>query len=488
MGDQLRFVLNGEIQTVDAFAPRQTLLDYLRREKRLTGTKEGCAEGDCGACTVALAEPTADGLRYRPVNACIQLLGMMQGKAVVTVEALRSPDGALHPAQQAMVDRHGAQCGFCTPGFVMSLYTLADDATPPGRGRIDDALAGNLCRCTGYGPIISAAEDAAAAPRPAWDVERRAREADAVETLERDGDLHIALDDGRAFHAPTTIDALASLYAAHPDATLVAGATDVGLWITKDLQDPTTVIHLGRVKGLDAIGSEDGRLLIGAMATYTDAWTAIAERHPDFGELIRRIGGEQVRAAGTIGGNIANGSPIGDTPPALIALDATLRLRHGDARRTVRLEDFFLDYKKQDRAPGEFVEAVEIPEPDGPSALRCYKLSKRFDMDISAVCGAFNVTVVDGAVEAARIAFGGMAAIPKRAHAVEAALMGRPWTDATIAAAAEAFADDFAPIDDMRASAAYRLTSAKALLGKYFVEMTDGSVATRLVGPGAIAA
>ncbi|MGF1619783.1 MAG: xanthine dehydrogenase small subunit [Rhodomicrobiaceae bacterium] len=489
MTEEMTFVLNGERLSVSDVSPTATLLNFLRYRKRLTGSKEGCAEGDCGACTVVMGELDGHGgmVRYRAVNACILFLPMLHGKAVVTVEGLKGPDGALHPCQQAIVDTHGSQCGFCTPGFVMSLYAMSLEGQPLDKGRINDGFAGNLCRCTGYGPLIEAAGMMAGAEPPPWDLERRERERTLLAEIDRSATLVLSGGGQRCF-SPTTVDEFARLYAEYPDATVIAGATDVGLWVTKQLRELPTTIHIGRVAELREIREEDGIIHIGAAATYADAEATLASVWPDFGELIRRLGAFQVRNAGTIGGNIANGSPIGDTPPALIALDADLVLRKGDARRRIKLEDFFIEYGRQDRAPGEFVEAVEIPLLADSRQLRCYKISKRFDQDISAVCGCFNISVKNGMVANARIAFGGMAGVPKRARAVEAALVGRPWTEETVAAAIPAFEADFEPLTDMRGSAAYRMLAAKNLLRKYHAETQQPLGRTRLVGREAVIA
>ncbi|WP_112323963.1 xanthine dehydrogenase small subunit [Oceanibium sediminis] len=464
----LAFLLNGETVRLSGVHPTTTLLDWLREQRRLTGTKEGCNEGDCGACTVTVSALEGDTLVHRALNACILFLPQLHGKAVRTVEGIAAPDGTLHPVQDAMVTHHGSQCGFCTPGVVMSLYTAHRD----GRQDFDDVLAGNLCRCTGYAPILRAANAAAGIPTPSWEQDETA----ALQELA--GDEDVFLDGG---FLPGTLDSLAAWYADNPDATLVSGATDVGLWVTKALRDTTPVAFLHRLREHQTILQDDSGLTVGGGVTLSRLRAAMAARHPDFAELIRRYGSVQVRNAATVGGNIANGSPIGDSPPALIALGATLTLRKGAARRSLPLEDFFLEYGKQDRQPGEFVESIHIPAQ--PDRLRCHKLSKRFDQDISAVCGCFNITVEDGKVSDARIAFGGMAGTPKRATTVEAALLGKPWTEATVRAAMPAFATDYQPLSDMRASADYRLRAAENMLLRCFHE--DHGARTRLVGRGA---
>lgn len=450
---KVSFLLNGEAVEVNT-SSTQTLLDWLRIERGLTGTKEGCNEGDCGACSVIVTDQASK----RALNACILFMPQLHGKAVRTVEGISGPNGQLHPVQQAMVDHHGSQCGFCTPGFIASM--AAGHAN--GRTDHDDVVAGNLCRCTGYAPIIRAADAAENAPVPTWMTEPTP-------------------PTGPAPFAPETLYALAAWYAANPDATVIAGATDVGLWVTKQLRELDSVVFLNRCADLQKTTVTDDTITFGAGVTMQDVHQTLRDHHPSYAEMVRRYGSEQVRGAATIGGNIANGSPIGDNPPALIALGATLHLRHDQVERSIPIEDFFIAYGKQDRAKGELVTGVTLPK--SAPALRVYKLSKRFDQDISAVCGAFNVTVTDGIVTDARIAFGGMAGTPHRAPAVEGALTGQPWTNATIIAAAAKFADDYTPMSDMRASAGYRQEVAANMLYRYFAELAGEAVNVLEVQP-----
>ena len=480
----VRFVRRGRIVERSDFAPTETLLDHLRIRERAFGTKEGCAEGDCGACTVAVGRPDGNGgVTYRPVNGCILLLGMVDGAEIVTVEDLASSNGGLHPVQRAMVDLHASQCGFCTPGFVMSLFTLYHAGLRPDRAAVNDWLAGNLCRCTGYRPIADAALACCAGEADDAFAKRVAETAGLLAGLSDDADL-FAGDDESFFAAPATEDALAALCARHPDATIVGGATDVGLWITKQLRDLPRIVHTGRVASLHEVRETDGRVEIGAAATYTEAEAALGGIDPDVGEMLRRLGSKQVRATGTVGGNIANGSPIGDSPPVLIALGAAIELRRGDARRTLALEDFFLDYGRQDRVPGEILTRITVPRLGADEHFRCYKISKRFDQDISALLGAFRFGIRRGRVAAARIAFGGMAATPKRAPATESAVTGLRLRDpASWPAAADALAEDFSPIDDHRASARYRMRVARSLLLKALAEIAGRPTSdTRITG------
>jgi xanthine dehydrogenase small subunit len=484
MRETLRFYLGDRLVEIASCDPTLTVLDWLRLDRRMTGSKEGCAEGDCGACTVVIGRLDGGLLRYEAINACIRFLATLDGCHLLTVEHLEGAGGALHPVQQALVDHHGSQCGFCTPGFVMSLFALWLNEDAASVARIEDALAGNLCRCTGYQPIIAAAlamyrladrTNDRFAKGHAEMAARLAALADA-DTLSLGG-------EGRRFLAPATTEALAQLVIAHPDATLVAGATDVGLWVTKGMRRLDPVIYLGRIDALRAIEDQGDHLRIGAMANHVDVRRALAAISPHIDELMRRFGGEQVRNAGTIGGNIANGSPIGDLPPVLIALGARLVLRRSGERREIALDEFFLDYRKQDRRPGEFVEAVLVPRLETDALFHVSKISKRFDEDISALCGAFLIRRDEaGIVTEAQLAYGGMAGIPKRAKAAEAALLGKPWSKDAVAAAVAKLPQDFTPLSDMRASAGYRLTVAGNLLRRFLIETTEAQTATRVAG------
>ncbi|MGB9991341.1 xanthine dehydrogenase small subunit [Pseudoduganella rhizocola] len=470
MSEPIRFYFRGAVHEVHDAAPTQTVLQHLREDLHCTGTKEGCAEGDCGACTVLVGALGADGqLQVKAVNSCIQLTPTLDGKALFTVEDMQQQDGALHPVQQALVECHGSQCGFCTPGFAMSLWGmyLKQDGKRAERKEIDDCLSGNLCRCTGYRPIIDAARRMTELPKVKFDADRVASQ---LAALRRDA-LAVYSAHGQTFMAPRTLDELIQLRAANPQATLLAGSTDVGLWITKQMRELNNIIYLGHVDALNFVRMNEGMLEIGAGVSLEQAYAALCEHYPEeLGELRQRFASLPIRNAGTLGGNVANGSPIGDSMPWMIALGAELVLCGAAGERVLALEDFYLDYMKKDLAADEFVLAMRVPLRRADVAFRTYKLAKRFDQDISAVCAAFAFTLDGGVIADARIAFGGMAGTPKRASIAESLLKGRSWDEAALADAMRALQQDYAPLSDMRASSEYRMKTAQNLLRRYWLE------------------
>ena len=466
----IRFLLDGRVHETAEVEPTTTVLDYLREELQRAGTKEGCAEGDCGACAVVIAEPDADRVRFRAINSCIRFLPTLDGKALYTVESLkRLNNGKLHPAQQAMVDCHGSQCGFCTPGFVMSLFALYRNNPSPDRAAIDDALSGNLCRCTGYRPIIAAAQAMRDYEPDQLDEQALRRELDQIRP---DAGLALTADNG--YFSPVSLSELTALLARHPDATILAGGTDVGLWVTKQYRALPCLIHIGNVAELQRIDETPERLEIGAAVSLTDAFAVIEKHYPDLREISRRFASPPVRNAGTLCGNIANGSPIGDAMPALMALGATLVLRNEEGARELPLDEFYLGYQQTALVPSEFVQAARLPLPgaDEGCHLRSYKAAKRFDQDISAVCGAYFMRLEQGVVADIRVCYGGMAAVPKRAEHCEGALRGRPWSEAAATAGIKALSRDYEPLTDLRATAAHRLRVAGNLLKRFYLETT----------------
>ncbi|MFR0689121.1 xanthine dehydrogenase small subunit [Enterobacterales bacterium AE_CKDN230030158-1A_HGKHYDSX7] len=471
----IEFLLGDERVQADGLAPETSLLDYLRTHLGRTGSKEGCASGDCGACTVVLAEPEGMALRYRAVNACITLLGAVHGRQVLTVEHL-AEGGALHPVQQALVDCHGSQCGFCTPGIVMSLFAWRHSSAPHDRETALSALSGNLCRCTGYRPILDAATRIAGQPC----IDRFEQNSALTATRLRQISTTGRLQEGAAqAWLPASLDELDALLQAQPSARLIAGGTDLALEATQNLKAFAALIHLDRVSELQRLEVHADHLLIGAARTYADCLEALRE-FPGVATLLERLGSLQIRQRGTLGGNIANASPIGDMPPLLLALDARLRLRRAGSVREVPIDGFFTGYRTTLLQPGEYIEAVLIPRLRAHQRFRVDKVSKRRDDDISAVCLALRLDLDDkGAVIDARLACGGMAATPLRGANSEAALRGRPFDAAAVAAAQAALPQDFQPIDDLRASAAYRLKVAQNLLQRALLEWTPSPAEVR---------
>jgi len=494
--DTIRFVLDGEPVEIRNPVPTRTVLQYLREDLGRTGTKEGCAEGDCGACTVAIAEIDRSGnrLQIRAINSCIQFLPTLDGKELITVENLRRDDGSLHPVQQAMVDCHGSQCGFCTPGFIMSLFVLYKNNAKPNRREIDDALAGNLCRCTGYRPIIEAAQKMYSyrADKDSWleepvagDGKPAANEKKKIVTLKsvaRPAMLSIESGQGK-FFSPRNVDEMAEVIDTWPDAVILAGGTDVGLWVTKQHRELGTLIYTGNVEQLGLLSVTKTHIDIGAAVSLSDAMLPIIEHYPELEEMFLRFASPPIRNAGTLGGNIANGSPIGDSMPALMVIDTTLILRRGDRTRKISLNDFYLDYQKTALEPGEFLERILVPLRQIDMQVQSYKVSKRFDQDISAISGAYSLRLNGAGISDVRIAYGGLAVIPKRAVHCETALKGRDWNEDTVRAGVEALARDFSPISDMRATAEYRRQVSGNLLQRFYLD-SSGNPSLRVYDYG----
>ena len=420
-------------------------------------------------------------MTWRPVNACILFMGMLEGSAVTTVEGISGPDGELHPCQQAIVDFHGSQCGFCTPGFVMSLYAAWCNRTGLTASQIDDTLAGNLCRCTGYRPIVDAGLSLAGMNQSAWETKRQRAEKTLLKNIQHDEMVEIS-DGKKAFTTPQKQTDFASIYAKDSAATIVSGATDIGLWVTKQHRQLSRMLWTGRVDGFDAVEDTKTDLILRPAVTHQVAMEILGKRWPAAQTLLRRFGSVQVRSSGTVCGNIANGSPIGDMPPLLIALNSQIELQQGLKKRFMKLEDFFISYGTQNRKSDEFVSAITIPKIKAPY-LRCYKLSKRFDQDISAVMMAANVTVKNSIIIDAIIAFGGMAGTPLRAASAGKIFLSGSFNEASFVAAAALLNDDFVPLSDMRGSADYRMQAARNLMLKYGLEIT-GQSHVELAGGG----
>jgi xanthine dehydrogenase small subunit len=476
MGDVPRIALNGVPTPIAEVPSSTTLLDWLRDHVRLRGTKEGCAEGDCGACAVVLERAAADGsIKRAVVNACITLVGQVDGLGVRTVEGLVGPDGTLHPVQAALAESGGTQCGFCTPGFVMAAYAFVRGGEPPETRLLHDALAGNLCRCTGYRPIVDAIRGVIPLESDPVD-EHTSSLRQALKEVTRS---HSVVFESGAdhFYAPSTLDEALALRARFPHALVLAGGTDLGLLVSQRRQRLPAIIHLGRVAELTRIEEFEDALRIGAMVTYTDAYGALTRQYPSIGQYWTRIGSRQIRNMGTIGGNLATASPVGDTLPILLALEARILVRSAArGSRELAAEEFFIGYRQSALAPDELIEAIRLPKPAPGALFFADKVSKRRDQDISAVCAAYWLKMEGEVVVSARLAFGGMAAMPKRAHRAEAALTGRPLDEAAVAGASAELTREFQPLSDWRGSAEYRTMVGRNLLRRLYLRVTRPDV------------
>jgi len=462
----LRFLLNGQPCSEDDSPPSMTVLDWLRTRAHLTGTKEGCAEGDCGACTIVLGRRADGSLQFQAVNSCLMMLPQIDNCAVLTVEGMAAADGALHPVQQALVDTDATQCGFCTPGFVMAMFAFHHGGEPADNEIVHEALAGNLCRCTGYRPIVAACRRIASGPADRFVAELPAL-TDAVSTLPPCADYRHGT---QAFLMPRSLDELFAAMAQLPDAILLAGGTDLGLRVSKDREALPAVISVPAVEELRRIKADASAIEIGGAVTYTEALPHLDRHFPSFGALVRRIGSRQIRNLGTIAGNLATASPIGDTIPCLIALDAKVTLASRARERVLPVESFITGYRKTALAPGEVIAGIRIPLLPTGAQFAAYKLCKRFDQDISTVVAAFRLERQGGKVAQVRAAYGGLAPRAMRAASLDSAVRGRPWAPAWLADIEALLARDVTPITDHRGGAAYRLRAAAGLLRRFQLE------------------
>ena len=478
--NSINFIRRGEVVTLPNVSPTRTLLQVLREDLNCTSVKEGCNEGDCGACTVVLGEAVEGQVQYRAVNSCIRFAHSVDGMAVWTAEDIVADDGSLHPAQQAMVDCHGSQCGFCTPGFVMSLFAMYQNrrgrSQPIAREQAIEDLSGNLCRCTGYRPILDAAQAMESYPVTPID------ESELLLKLEQFRYISLGLEPERTYFSPKTLTELLTLRSQRPKAQIVAGCTDVGLWVNKLHMNFDQLLDVTKVRELRRVERYAHHIAIGAAVSLDDAFNALVQDRPHLRAFALRFAGLPVRNSGTLGGNVANGSPIGDSMPLLIALKANvvlMRRQEGQIRhREMPLENLYTGYRKNVMAPDEVLAWIRVPPPQPSEVSRIYKVSKRFEDDISAVCLSVCLNIANKAVVSASIGAGGVAATPVRAVKTEAALKGQPWTINTVKQAMEVLRQEFQPISDMRASSHYRTRVLGNLLQRFWLEAQGKELAS----------
>ncbi len=469
----ISFIHSGKIINIINPDPNETLLNFVRTKLKKTGTKEGCAEGGCGACTVVLGELKDDNINYTSINSCITFLPTLQGKQLILVEDLISKDNSIHPVQQAMVKYHGSQCGFCTPGFVMSLFSMFKNYSQLKEDTIKDSIAGNLCRCTGYKPIIKAAKSLRTKNKIDHFIKNKKT---TIAMLKKIENKSISIyKKGKKYFAPQYVSELKKILKKNSKSKLLSGGTDLSLAVTKERKDIDSIIYMNSIKELNYIKNNNKYIEVGATTSLRDFEIFIEKYYPDFNKILKRYGSVQIRNVATIAGNIATASPIGDNLPLLLALDCQIVLQGIKKNRTIPIKDFFISYRQTKLKEGQFIHSVRIPIYN-KNIFKAYKISKRFDDDISSVCAAFNIIIKNNKIEKIKIAYGGMAAIPKRAIHCEKVLLNSLITKEKIDKAKKALEKDFSPISDMRASAKYRKIIAKNLLEKCFLEINEKKI------------
>ena len=465
----IKFVWNNKIIEIKNPDPNETLLNFIRLKLKKTGTKEGCSEGGCGACTVVLVEEEKNDLNYKAINSCISFVTILHGKQLILVEDLLNNNGSLHPVQKAMVDYHGSQCGFCTPGFVMSLFAMHKKSSSFDEQIINDSLSGNLCRCTGYRPIIDAAKSLK--KKKIFDKFQKLKER-TLKLLKKIKFTSISINNGKKYFAPTNIRDLKKILNTYPNSKLLSGGTDLSLVVTKQRNNLDSLIYMGAITELNYIKKNKSFIEIGATTPLIRVEEYIKKYYSDFNKILKRYGSLQIRNVATIAGNIATASPIGDMLPLLLSLDATVLTESLNKRKIIKIKDLFIGYRKTRLKKNEFIRAIKIPFYP-KNIFKAYKISKRIDDDISSVCASFNFEIKNKKIKNVKIAFGGMSSIPKRAKYCEKILQNNEFTEKILTKAKQSLTKDFMPISDMRASKEYRIEIAKNLLTKCFAEIQN---------------
>lgn len=484
MNSTISFILDGKITQVNfnsenGLMPTTTVLSYLRKFPNHKGVKEGCAEGDCGACTVVLGEPARhrsggvenDRISYKAVDSCLIFLPMLHGKQLITVENLKSADGILHPVQQSMVEEYGSQCGFCTPGIVMAMFELYKEHPNPSRSQIDDAITGNLCRCTGYRPIVDAASHACTHNGVDHFNSDEPRIIEMLKSIPSES-IHIKIDNQQYFR-PANLGEALLLKQKYPEAIVLGGATDVALRVTKGHELLTELIDISGIEDLKNVKETHSALAIGAGVVMNEVRKSVEKNFPALHQMLNVFASNQIRNVATLGGNLGTASPIGDTLPVLLAYGAKVELQSVNTKREVSLNDYFLGYRKTLRKPDELITSIIIPKLTNGAIVKSYKVSKRKDLDISTLSAGFSLELDKGVVKSIILAYGGMAVTTKRASATENFLIGKLWERNTIEEAMQIIDKDFTPISDVRGSAEFRKIAARNLLLKFWYETKE---------------